>query len=229
MVDLEAHAPLARHERPAATPDGPDGLLVLLHGRGANRDDLVPLLDMLDPDARLHAVTLEAPFTPSGHVGHHWYIVERVGFPDERTFQASYALLTRDIDALLAEHGLTHDRLVLGGFSQGSVMATAVATGPGRPRIALLWANSGFVPVVDGWNVDADAAAQLPVLLTHGMIDNVITPGFADTARELLAGAGAQVELHKPPIGHQLAPASVIRARDLVAKFVPAGAQNAAS
>ena len=85
MVDLDTHEPLARRERPSATnATTPDGLLVLLHGRGANRDDLVPLFDVLDPDRRLHAVTFEAPFTPSGHVGHHWYVVQRVGFPDHR-------------------------------------------------------------------------------------------------------------------------------------------------
>lgn len=221
MVDLDAHAPLARTERPAADPDAPAGLLVLLHGRGANRDDLAPLFDILDPQARLHCVTLEAPFTPSGTTGHHWYIVERVGFPDERTFTASYALLQRDIDQLLAEHGLTHEQLVLGGFSQGSVMATAVAVGPGRPRIAGLFANSGFVPTVEGWNIDLEAAAQLPVLLTHGMIDNIITPGFGLNARDRLAAAGADVEFRRPSIGHQLDPTSIVRARELLPQLLP--------
>jgi phospholipase/carboxylesterase len=221
MLDLDTHAPLARRERPAASADSPDGLLVLLHGRGADRDDLAPLFDVLDPQQRLHAVTLEAPFTPSGHVGHHWYIVERVGFPDRQTFDASYALLCRDIDALLAELGLSHDRLVLGGFSQGSVMATSVAVGPLRPRIGALFANSGFVPTVDGWNVDAAAAAQLPVLMTHGTLDNVINVGFGSAARERLVGAGAQVEFRQPPIGHELDPTTLIRARELLTTLVP--------
>lgn len=227
MLDLDTHAPLARRERPAANADAPDGLLVLLHGRGANRDDLAPLFDVLDPDQRLHAVTLEAPFTPSGHIGHHWYIVQRVGFPDHQTFHASYALLCRDIDALLEQLGLTHERLVLGGFSQGSVMATSVAVGPGRPKVAALLANSGFVPTVDDWNVDLQAAAELPVLLTHGTLDGVITVGFGAAARDRLAGAGAQVEFRQPAIGHELDPTTLVRARELMTTFLPPAAAPA--
>jgi predicted esterase len=39
----------------------PDGALVLLHGRGTNQFDLLPLLDELDPERRLVGVTPRAP------------------------------------------------------------------------------------------------------------------------------------------------------------------------
>src|SRR5215212_3673093 len=102
--------------RPA---DGdPEGALVLFHGRGADEHDLFPLLDMLDPERRLLGATARGPLSlPPG--GAHWYVVRRVGYPDPETFRSTYAELTSWLDGMLAEHGITPERTVLGGFSQG--------------------------------------------------------------------------------------------------------------
>ena len=73
--------------------------LLLLHGRGVDESDLYPLLDALDPEAGLAGATPRAPLTlPPG--GHHWYIVERVGFPHRETFIESFELLTQWLAAL---------------------------------------------------------------------------------------------------------------------------------
>ena len=67
-------------ERPA---DGQAaGLLVLHHGRGSDERDLLGLADVLDPARRLHVVTPRAPLTLGGP-GYHWYVVPRVGYPDQ--------------------------------------------------------------------------------------------------------------------------------------------------
>ena len=72
---------LVHRVRPAA--GDPEGALVLLHGRGADENDLFGLLDVLDPERRLVGVTPGGPlFLPPG--GRHWYVVPRVGFPDPR-------------------------------------------------------------------------------------------------------------------------------------------------
>lgn len=207
---------LVRVERPAVDPSAPAGLLVLLHGRGADAHDLQPLLDLLDPARRLHGVTLQAPLQLPGEPGWHWYIVQRVGFPHPETFLPSLRALEHEIDMLLDEHGLTHDQLVLGGFSQGAVMSIAAAFGSDRPRPAALLAWSGFVPSVEGWELDASVAAGVPVLLTHGRVDPVITIGFGEAARDRLEGAGAKVEWRDPPIAHELDPATILRTRQLL-------------
>lgn len=209
-------APLRRHERPPVEPDAPAGLLVMLHGRGADGHDLVPLLDLIDPDQRLHCVTLQAPWQLPGQPGWHWYEVHRVGFPHPPTFLSSLRALERDVDALLAEHRLTHDRLVIGGFSQGAVMSIATAFGARRPRPRAVLPWSGFVPIVDGWTLDPDAAADVPVLLTHGALDPIIQPRFGHDARARLTAAGADVIWSEPPIGHELDPDTVRAARQLV-------------
>jgi phospholipase/carboxylesterase len=208
---------LVRFERPAFEGEAPAGLLVLLHGRGADGQDLVPLLDMLDPERRLHAATLQAPMQLPGEPGWHWYVVRRVGFPDAATFTPALRALERELDAMLAEHDLTHDRLVLGGFSQGAVMSIAAGFGTGRPRPAALLPWSGFVPSLDDWQLDPEAARDVPVLLTHGSLDPVIPVAFGHDSRDRLEAAGAAVEWREPAMGHELDPATVMRARQLLA------------
>jgi phospholipase/carboxylesterase len=184
----------------------PEGALVLFHGRGADEHDLYPLLDILDPERRLLGATLRGPLTlPPG--GAHWYIVRRVGFPDHDTFHATYRAVAPWLDALLAEHGVPSDRAVLGGFSQGAVMSYALGLGEGRPRPAGILALSGFIPTVDDFVPDLEAAAGLPVAIGHGEYDPVIPVEFGRDARDRLSAAGAEVTYRESPMPHAIDPA----------------------
>jgi len=195
--------PLEHLLRPAA--GDPEGALVLFHGRGADEHDLFPLLDMLDPERRLLGVTARGPLSlPPG--GAHWYVVQRVGYPDAQTFHATYAQLTGWLDGLLAEQGIAHDRVVLGGFSQGSVMSYAVGLGAGRPRPAAIMALSGFIPEVEGFQLDLSGAAGLPVAIGHGTHDPVIAVEFGREARGRLVEAGAEVTYRESPMPHTIDP-----------------------
>ncbi|HEX2085512.1 MAG TPA: phospholipase, partial [Solirubrobacteraceae bacterium] len=112
------NAVLPHRIRPAA--GAPEGALVLMHGRATDENDLFPLLDVLDPRRRLLGVTPGGPHhLPPG--GRHWYAVPRVGYPDPQTFAEGFGALTAFLDGL----GLDWSRTILGGFSQGSVMAYA--------------------------------------------------------------------------------------------------------
>jgi phospholipase/carboxylesterase len=189
--------------RPAAGE--PAGALVLMHGRGTDESDLLPLLDMLDPERRLLGATPRAPLSlPPG--GAHWYIVRRIGYPDADTFNPSYERLTGWLDALLAEHGIPPERAVLGGFSQGTVMSYALGLGKGRPRPAGIMALSGFIPTVDGFELDFGKAAGLPVAIGHGTHDPVISVEFARDARDRLTEAGAEVTYREAPMAHSIDP-----------------------
>src|SRR6188508_708847 len=98
----------------------PHGALVLMHGRGADENDLLPFLDLLDPQRRLVGITPGGPLAlPPG--GRHWYIVPRVGYPEPETFAESHRLLGELIDAIPDAFGVPAARTVLGGFSQGTV------------------------------------------------------------------------------------------------------------
>jgi phospholipase/carboxylesterase len=194
---------VVRRVRPPA--DQAAGALVLLHGRGVDESDLFPLLDELDPERRLVGATPRAPHTlPPG--GYHWYIVERVGFPHRDTFIETFGMLTAWLEAFAEETGVPWERTVIGGFSQGSVMSYALALGAGRPSPAGLLAMSGFIPAVDGFDLDLERPG-LPIALTHGSLDPVISVEFARSARQRLEAAGNRVLYRESPVGHGIDPA----------------------
>lgn len=187
---------------PAAEPAG---ALVLLHGRGTDEHDLVPVLDALDPERRLVGLTPGAPLTPP-QGGRWWYHVPRVGFPDPASFHAAYAALTSLVDGWLEQRGLSWSRTIIGGFSMGCVMSYATALGPGRPSPAGVLAMSGFIPTVEGWEPVLESRAGLPVFVTHGARDPVISVDFARDARGRLERAGLAVSYHEHEGGHHLDP-----------------------
>jgi phospholipase/carboxylesterase len=191
-------------ERPAA--GAAEGALVLFHGRGADEHDLFPLLDALDPEQRLHGYAPRGPLhLPPG--GAHWYAVERIGYPDPGTFGPTYAAVSDWLDTVPYEH------VVLGGFSQGAVMAYALGLGRGRPRPDAILAFSGFIPQVDGFELDLDPPVP-PVTIAHGSLDPVISVEFGRAARDLLGASGADVSYHESPIAHTIDPRAVEIARE---------------
>jgi phospholipase/carboxylesterase len=205
-----------------------EGALVLFHGRGADEHDLFPLLDMLDPERRLLGATARGPLSlPPG--GAHWYAVRRVGYPDPETFHSTYPQLAAWLDGMLDEHGIPHERTVLGGFSQGSVMAYALGLGARRPRSAGILALSGFIPEVEGFELDLSAAAGLPVAIGHGTDDPVISVEFGRDARDRLVDAGADVTYRESPMPHTIDPAFLRELPDwLGAAVASASAEDSA-
>lgn len=203
--------PLAARRREAAGE--PAGALVLLHGRGADEHDLFPLLDMLDPERRLLGVTPGGPhFLPPG--GRHWYALGGIPTPDPTTFHESAPRLAAFLDAL----PVPTERLVLGGFSQGSVMSWAMSLGPDRPRPAAVVAMSGFLPRVEGWPLSPERLAGVPVAIAHGSLDPVIPARFSAEAASVLEAAGADVLRLETPVPHMVDPAWIEPLRELVAR-----------
>ncbi len=197
----------------------PEGGLVLLHGRGSDEYDLEPLADALDPERRLQAFLPRGPLTmPPG--GAHWYIVREVGFPDPGTFLPTFELLSDWLDRALEETGLGPDKLVLAGFSQGAVMSYALGLAAERPKPAAILAFSGFVPTVDGFELDLESRAGLPVSIAHGSADPIIAPGFGRDARDRLEGAGLDVAYREDPVGHTITQAGLAQAQSVLERAV---------
>jgi phospholipase/carboxylesterase len=195
--------PLAHHVRPAAGE--PEGALVLMHGRATSEQDLAPLLDVFDPDRRLVGIAPRGPLSlPPG--GAHWYAVQQIGYPDPDTFHATFERLSGWLDSTLAEHGVPLDRTILGGFSQGTVMAYALGLGRGRPAPAGILALSGFMPTVEGFELDLDNREGFPVAIGHGTLDQVIGVEWGRDARDRLTAAGADVLYREYPMPHTLDP-----------------------
>ena len=193
---------------------------MLLHGRGTDEFDLLPLLEALDPERRLVGLTPRAPLSlPPG--GAHWYLVRQVGYPDPDTFYASLRELSAWLDSLPGELDVPWDRIVLGGFSMGAVMSYATGLGPGRPTPAGIMALSGFIPTVEGFELELERARGLPIAIAHGTTDPVISVEFGRDARRRLEDAGADVTYWESPLPHTIDPAILPDLRRWLESTIP--------
>ncbi len=201
-------------ERPSAAE--PEGALVLFHGRGADERDLFPLLDALDPERRLLGVTPRGPLSlPPG--GAHWYALGGLPTPEPTTFWPTFEAASAWLDAL----PVPLERTVLGGFSQGAVMSWALGLGRGAAqRPAAILALSGFMPRVDGLELDLAGLDGFPVAIGHGSYDDVIPAAFGREAKERLEAAGAAVLHREYPLPHTIDPGFLPELRELVARAV---------
>jgi len=185
-------------------------LVVFLHGYGADGSDLLGLADVLGP--HLPGVAFVAPDAPErcagGGFGYQWFPIPRFDGSTEAMaaagIEASAADLNAFLDTRLAEEGLTPDRLVLVGFSQGAMMSLHVAPRRDKP-VAGVVAISGRLLLPE--LLAAEARVKPPVLIMHGDQDPVVP--FEELARagDALVAAEFQVFGHvMKGIGHGIAP-----------------------
>jgi phospholipase/carboxylesterase len=182
--------------------DGP--AVVLLHGFGAPGDDLVSLWRVLRAPPGTRFVFPEAPVSldAMGLVGGRaWWMIDMARLQRMRTpaevlqmmseappgLAEARAHVTAMLDELDAE--LRPSRLVLGGFSQGSMLAVDVALRTPRPLAGLV-VMSGALIAESEWRPLAAARAGLPVVQSHGTDDVILPFLVGEKLRDLLVGAG---------------------------------------
>ena len=85
-------------------------------------------------------------------------------------------------------------------------MSYALGLGAGRPAPAAIAAFSGFLPTVEGFELDLDDRRGLEVAIGHGIHDSVIGVGFGREARDRLTAAGASVVYHESAMDHAIDP-----------------------
>jgi phospholipase/carboxylesterase len=205
---------------PRIAPRGraPTALVVLLHGYGANGDDLIALgaeWQRQLPDAAFVAPNAPQPI-PGMYGGLQWFPLT-LRDPSEywRGVSAAQPVLERFLDAELARHRLGPERLVLVGFSQGTMMALHV----GLRRVQAPAAIVAFSGLLAGPEHLGKATARPPLLMIHGEADDLIPVEALHMAREALAGAGFGVEWHvRPGLGHGIDPEGQWMAAHFIAR-----------
>ena len=125
-------------------------------------------------------------------------------------------MLTSWLDALPDETGVGLDRTVVGGFSQGAAMTYTVGLAAGRPRPAALIALSGFIPTVEGFELDLASAP--PIAIGHGVYDEVIPVEFGRDARRRLQEAGVEPLYREYPYPHAVDPRFLVELRPWIAE-----------
>ena len=187
---------------PARQPaDGPAPALLLLHGRGADEQDLLGLAPYLDP--RLTIVSARAPHRRS--VGHHWYDLIAVGAPEPSSYATGREQLDRFVDEIVPHYDLDPARLYALGFSQGAMMTGGLLlTRPEGLAGAIML--SGYLPLGLGLPTREEAVAGAPVFLAHGVHDSVIPIRYGRQARDELTRLRADLTYREYPMDHMIAP-----------------------
>jgi phospholipase/carboxylesterase len=181
-----------------STGQEPKGLIVTLHGWGANAQDVASLLPFFNlPD--YHFVFPNAPFPyPYSPIGRAWYDLSAEnmyqGLPESRQ------LLIDWLVSLESSTGVPLSRTILSGFSQGGAMTLDVGL---KLPFAGLVVMSGYL------HPGAATAANnglTPTLITHGRKDEVVPLQAAIKAQATLKSLGIAVEYHEFDMGHEISP-----------------------
>ncbi len=168
--------------------------LIVLHGWGANAEDLFPLGQILvnDLEIEMELISLNAPHQVQNGFGRQWYNL----FPADWT-EAEKAI--NELENRLLKLDLSKipfEKTVLLGFSQGGAMA--LSTGVRLPLAGLVGCSSyphpGFLP----------PASTPPILLTHGTNDNVVPLNAALELLEIFNQKGTEIELKKFEGAHEI-------------------------
>lgn len=212
MADLA----LVHRTSPARSGSAPHPTLLLLHGRGTDENDLLPLAPEIDE--RLFGVSARAPFHfPWG--GYAWYGLDEdgVGYPDEKSLLDSLDLLRRFIGEIVDAYPVDPARVYVAGFSMGSVMAGTLAlTEPDRVAGAMIL--SGYFPLHNALPLKLDEAAGHPIFQAHGTADNVIPVAFGRETRDYLETTPIDLTYREYPMGHQISAPELADMRNWMAE-----------
>jgi phospholipase/carboxylesterase len=190
---------------PDAVEDGAL-LVVLLHGRGSDKHDLMGLAPHLPADAVVVAPRAPFPGMPWGYgAGWAWYRFLGRNRPEPESFSESLRRLGEFLEALPERLPVRPGPLVLGGFSQGGTLGLAYALSrPGTVPAVLNF--SGFLADHPEVRATPETVAGTRIFWGHGTQDPNIPFALAVEGRAALQAAGAALEAHDYPIGHWIEP-----------------------
>ena len=181
-------------------------LLVMLHGWGADANDLAPLAPMFN-FSDYQFIFPHAPFThPQVPGGRAWYALETQEY---KGLRESRQILLNWLISLEKMTGVPLERTILAGFSQGGAMTLDV--GLNLP-LAGLCSLSGYLHS----QPQALNKTFPPVLILHGRNDPIVPVQAAQKARDELINLGVKVQYHEFPMGHEIQPTELKLLNDFI-------------
>ena len=175
-------------------------MLVLLHGRGSDENDLLGLVPYLDPHFLVASVRAPRPFNSGGFT---WCDLEHVGLPNNAQIVESHARLIATLDELQEHHPVDPGRVFVLGFSMGAMMAFTLAlTHPQRVRGIV--AHSGYLPDVPLLAYQWHSLAATAFFVAHGRFDPVVPVDFARRSWRRLTDVHADLTYHEYPVTHTI-------------------------
>lgn len=201
------HLPLQFLYQAASDDSTPPSLLVLMHGVGSNEQDLFSLAPYVP--AGYHVLSLRAPY-PMGMGANAWFNFS-IGPEGLRSYDAeqevaSRAQVAETVKQAASQLGVPAERTVVGGFSQGGIMALSLLlTQPQLAAAAMVWhgrlLSDALVPAAPG-----AALAGRALWISHGTRDEVIPLSHAHAMRNAVAPLAATLTYREYPEVHTIHP-----------------------
>ena len=187
--------------------------LLMLHGTGGNEEDLIPLGQELAPGA--------AVLSPRGKVlefgAPRFFRRLAEGVFDHEDLVNRTHELSEFVEAAAEEYGFDLSTLVAVGYSNGAnIAASTILLHPGLLRAAVLF--RAMVPFEPEETTDLSG---MPVFMAAGRRDRMIPPDNAQRLAEILAEAGADVDLRWRNTGHPLTYEEVGEAKEWLSETLP--------
>lgn len=197
-------SPLQYVEKPPEVDHaGAAPAVVLVHGRGADERDLVPISDQL-PD-ELHVFSVRAPVEMED--GYRWYEIDledggiHSSQPDPETFRKTLVRLFKFLEYITEAYDVHPGRIGILGFSQGATLGLAGAVQE-PDRIAWVVGLNGYLPKAYGAADKLAGVEGVPIFLAAGRMDLVIPKDRVKRAADRLQDAGLDVRFETYPVGH---------------------------
>ena len=194
-------------ERGPASGGRARAAVVLLHGLGADGEDLIGLADSWA--GALPECRFLSPHAPErcdmAPMGRQWFSIrDRSEAALRAGVERAAPALDAFIDGALAADRLGDDRLVLVGFSQGTMIALHVALRRRRAPAGVLGYSGRLIGAA---RLADEAVARPPVMLIHGDADDMVPIAALHEAVAALGAAGVSAQWHvSSGVGHGIAP-----------------------
>ena len=203
-----------------------DLTVVLLHGFGASGTDLVPLARVLGQGVKAQFVFLAAPIKlpPMYGDGRAWWPLDIERLMEARArgdsgltkeVPAGLPEARQSLEAALDALAVSRSKIVIGGFSQGSMLALDVAIRSADSFRGVIAMSSTLI-CADEWKAQVGNLSSVPMVLSHGRVDEILPFDNAIALRQLLTDAGAKVEWVDFVGGHEIPPPVVEAAAKLI-------------
>jgi len=195
VTDLIYKALEPRHATGPASP-----AVILLHGRGADENDLLGLSQYLDDRLTIFSVRAPMPFEYGGYT---YFQLNDDGSAEPTMFLESYRKLLNFVDGIAALPEIDKRKIFLLGFSMGTIMSYALSlTQPSK--YAGVIAQSGFVREHPDLEFQWKHLEGCSFMITHGTQDPVVPVSLARKTREMFAKSNADFVYTEYPMGHEI-------------------------
>lgn len=204
--------------------DGQGPWIILFHGFGADAYDLQPLGDILAPQKSCAFLfpqgVLEVPIGP-GWTGRAWWkldmkkLEESIATGEGKNYEGEtpegLPALRQKILSAIDQMRVPWDQIILGGFSQGAMLATDIYLhAPQTPKGLMIL--SGALINKEEWKRLAPQRSGKSFFMCHGKSDAILAFKGAQSLETLLTQSGMKGRLMSFSGGHEIPPQVILEA-----------------